>query len=148
MTTAKTKDDPTLHTRFISVVPLEKPGVLEFTAWEKATWMGIWMKPFNVKSEIAHLIFCDCPTARQITFRFLFLEGQAQLPVDPDEEWSAIGLPTWPTRRSFGTLWLSKNCFSKTEEPKRGRLPARQVETNPITEPPIEAPEEFDASIP
>ena len=145
---AKTKDDPSLHTRFISVCPLEKAGVIEFAAWENAKWLGIWMKPFNQKSEIAHLVFLDCPSARQVTFRFLFLEGQAPIPIDPDEDWSELGFQPWSTRRSFGTLWLSMNCFSKSTDLKRGRLPATTVKPMVITEPPISAPEELTASIP
>lgn len=144
----KKEDDPAQHMRFVSVVPLERPGVIEFAAWEKARWIGIWLKPFNVKTEIPHLVFLDCPTARQITFRFLVLEGQAPLPSDPDEDWTLMTIPVWQTRRSFATLWLSSNCFSKAEQPKRGLLEARAVEKRGIHEPDILAPEAEESYIP
>jgi hypothetical protein len=99
----KKEDDLLKHTRFISVVPLERPGVIEFGAWEKAKWLGVWLKPFNVKTTMPHLVFLDCPTTRQIIFRLLILEGQAPLPVDPNEDWTPFGIPAWQTRRSFGT---------------------------------------------
>jgi hypothetical protein len=145
---AKLKFDPASHSRFITVCPLERPGVIEFGAWENTVWLSIWMKPYNQKSEIAHLIFLDCPTARQITYRLLFLEGQAQLPIDAEEDWSILGVNAWSTRRSFGTLWISKNCFAKSLEPKRGRLVATTIETKPIVEPVLQAPEELTAQTP
>lgn len=144
----KTKADPAQHMRMISVVPLERPGVMEFSAWELARWLGIWMKPFNQKMEIPHLAFLDCPTARQITFRFLVLHGQAELPWEEKEEWSYLGLQVWPTRRSFGTLWLSNSCFSKKEEPDRGRLKARVVEKEALGEPDVKMEEEQELFIP
>lgn len=147
MATAK-KGDPAHHMRLISVVPLERAGVIEFSAWELTRWLGIWMKPFNQKMEIPHLAFLDCPTARQITFRLLVLEGQAELPYEEKEQWSFLDLGTWPTRRSFGTLWLSKGCSSKKEEPDRGRLEAREVKKEALGEPDVKMQEEVAAYIP
>jgi len=136
------------HMRFVSVVPLERPGVIEFPAWEKTRWLGIWLKPFNVKTTIPHLIFLDCPSARQVTWRLLILEGQAEFPADPTEDWSYLGLDAWSTRRSFATLWMSQHCQAKASELKRGMLVAREVTAAPITEPPLLAPEEQEAYLP
>lgn len=139
--------DQSKHMRLISVVPLERPGVIEFAAWEKVRWLGVWRKPFNVKTEIPHLVFLDCPTMRQMTWRLLVLEGQAPLPSDENEDWSELGF-LWHTRRSFATLWISNNCFPKKEEPKRGLLVATRVEPKGIHEPDVLAPEPEESYIP
>ena len=142
------RDEQARHMRMISVVPLERPGVIEFAAWDMVRWLGVWRKPFNVKTEIPHLVFLDCPTLRQMTWRLLVLEGQAPLPSDVDEEWSTLGLQVWQTKRSFATLWISNNCFSKTDEPKRGLLVATEVEARGIHEPDVLAPEPEEMYIP
>lgn len=145
---AKKKGDDALHMKYVSVVPMETAGVIEFRAWELAKWLGVWMKPFNQKTSIPHLVFLDSPSQRQITFRMLILEGQAEMPMDESEDWSPLGLEVWPTRRSFGTLWMSTHCYAKTAELRRGRLVAREVEAEAVSEPEIKAPEEEAAYIP
>jgi hypothetical protein len=135
--------------RFIHVVPLEKDGVIEFKAWEGARWLGIWKKPWNDRTTIPHLAFLDCPSGRQTTWRLLILEGQAQMPIDEKgEEWSYLGLQIWETRRSFGSLWMSTYCQSKSSEMKRGSLPARLVLPKALGKPAIEVPEEEELLAP
>jgi len=118
---------------FVRVIPLTQEGVVEFSAWEKAKWIGIWERPYNVKSTKPHLIFEDCPGARQITYRMLILHGQAQLPMD--EKWMPIPV-WWQTRKSFGTLWLNASAQKKTAEPERGKTPATMVEPDQLVEVP------------
>lgn len=121
------KPDPKLGMQFIQVVPLE-PGVLEFTAWEKALWLWIWEKPWQEKVSIPHLVYLDCPGGTQQIWRMLVLEGQAEMPVDEKEYWSPIQLG-WRTRRSFCTLWMSSLCMQrgKVTDEKRGSLVAKEV---------------------
>lgn len=131
---------------FIHVVPLERPGVIEFPAWELAKWVGIWQKPWNERTTIPHLVFLNCPSGRQVTFRMLILEGQAQMPIDPkgEEEWSLLGLPVWSTKRSFASLWMSNNCYAKSKDLKRGSLVATEVKPVAKRKPDILPPEEED----
>ena len=115
------KPEPPLTT-FVSVIPLEKPGIYEFKCWGKVKLLGVWMKPWNQRDRIPHLVFQDCPTSPdQVVKRILFLEGQAQLPIDESEKWVESGVQVFPTQRSFGTIWSSANTIMKTKEPKRGR---------------------------
>lgn len=145
---AKTKKDDSAGMKFISVVPLEKPGVIEFPAWENAKWLHVWQKPWNERTTIPHLVFYDCPSARQITYRMLILQGQAQMPIDAGgEEWSPLGLG-WETRRSFGTLWMSNYCYSKAAELQRGSLVAIEVEPKARFKPDVGAPLEEEAYVP
>lgn len=134
--------------KLIHVVPLETPGVVEFRAWEKAQWLWVWPKPFNGKTDIPHLVFLDCPGGRQVTWRMLFLEGQAELPIDENEDWAPLSGLGFRTRRSFGTLWMSQHCYAKANELKRGSLKARTVETKPVHEPEIKLEEEAEAYLP
>ena len=133
---------------YVSVVPLEKSGVIEFQAWVKTAWLGIWQKPWNERTTIPHLVFFDCPTEKQVTWRFLILDGQAQMPIDPEEEWRPLGLPVWQTRRSFSSIWISNACYSKKVDLPRGKLVARDVEKKVMAKPSIAAPEEDVAFAP
>ena len=145
-----TKRDDDGKMKFVSVVPLEKPGVIEFSAWTLAKWIGIWMKPWNERTFIPHLAFLDCPDARQVTWRMLILEGQAQMPIDENEIWSPMGVQVWSTRRSFGTLWMSNHCHARANEVelKRGDLPALTVEAKAIKTPDLQMAEEPEAYTP
>jgi hypothetical protein len=147
MTKTKDKDELKQHMRFISVVPIERPGVIEFQAWKKAQWLYVWMKPWNERQEIPHLAFLDCPTLDQVTYRMLALEGQAQIPIDEEEEWVPMSIG-WPTRRSFCTLWMSQHCYNRTKELRRGRAQARVVKAAPLHKPDLSMPEEEEAYIP
>jgi len=143
------KTEAPLGMRFVHVVPLERPGVIEFPAWELAKWLGLWMKPWNERTTIPHLVFLNCPSGRQITFRMLILEGQAQMPIDPGgEEWAWLGLPIWRTKRSFAGLWMSNYCQSKASELKRGSLVATEVEAKAKKTPNMLPPQEEELYAP
>jgi len=133
--------------KFVSVVPLERPGVIEFPAWELARWLYIWQKPWNNRTTIPHLVFLDCPAARQVTWRMLLLEGQAQLPLEEAEAWSPLSLG-WQTRRSFATLWCSSHCHAKSADLKRGSIVAREVEPKAIVKPDVTLPAEEEVYAP
>lgn len=117
---AKEKGDG-MH--FISVVPLER-GIVEFEAWENARWLGIWQRPYNIKTTRPYLIFENYPAGRQIIYRFLILEGLAALPTD--EKFSPLQF-VWQTRKSFASLWISTSCQGKRREPDRGATVAKEV---------------------
>ncbi len=145
----KTKKKVAEGMKFIHVVPLEKDGVIEFKAWEGAKWLGIWQKPWNERTTIPHLAFLDCPSGRQVTWRLLILQGQAQMPIDTaGEEWAYLGLQVWETRRSFATLWMSTYCHTKASELQRGSLAARLVLPKALGKPPIGIPEEEELMAP
>ena len=132
---------------FQSVVPLEKSGVIEFQAWERTQWLGIWQKPWNERTTIPHLVFYDCPTEKQVTWRFLILEGQSQMPIDEKEQWKWLGIDIWKTKRSFAGLWISQSCYAKKAELDRGKLVAREVEKKVTNPSPIAAPEVEEAFV-
>ena len=134
--------------QFIQVVPLEI-GVIEFIAWEKALWLAIWNKPHNQKSTIPHLAYLDTPGGRQQTWRILVLEGQAEMPMEEKEWWTPLNF-SFPTRRSFATVWMSSLCMQRKtiKEGDRGKLKAKEVKATPAGGPEFRAPEEVEAFAP
>lgn len=106
------------HTNFTRAVELPEAGVVEFEAWEKAKFVGVAPLYYNGKATAPHLIFEDCPTLQQVTYRFLVLQGEAAVPLE--ERWVVMGY-TWPTRKSFGTLFISPTPTprDKPTEPRK-----------------------------
>ena len=118
------------HTHYTRKIELPRKGVVEFRAYEKATFMGVWDKDYNGKSTTPHLILGDCPTKKQLTYRFLVLEGEAPLPLN--ERYVSMGF-VWGTKNSFGTLHMSADVDrsappkkAEEEEVKR-EIPTEQI---------------------
>lgn len=125
---------------FVRHVDVSEPGIIEFRAWKQAKFMGIWQKPHNEKTTKAHLVYVDCPGEAQITFRWLILEGLAEVP--HDEGWLPYGM-CWPTRKSFGTLYLNSGA-KKKGDPERGIREAREGKPSKMMMP-VDTPEEVMA---
>lgn len=107
---------------YVRAVDLSEPGIIEFTAWKNANFIGIWEKYHNGKVTKPHLVYVDCPGEAQITYRFLILEGMAEVP--HDEKWMPMQM-CWSTQRSFGTLYLNAGAKRKGD-PDRGIREARE----------------------
>jgi len=103
------------HTNFVRKIELPRSGNVEFKAWEKAKFIAVWMKDLNGRATTPHLILEDCPTRKQLTYRFLVVEGEAPLPLE--ERWVAMGM-AWSTRHSFGTIFMSADV-DRSKKPKK-----------------------------
>ena len=125
---------------FIRHMDISEPGIIEFHAWKNAKFMGIWQKPHNDKTTKAHLVYVDCPGEAQITYRFLILEGLAEVPID--ENWLPFN-ECWTTRKSFGTLYMNAGAKRKGD-PDRGLRQARQGQPSKMLMP-VDSPEEVYA---
>lgn len=105
------------HTNFVRAIDLPQKGEIEFKAWEKAKFINVEVKDFNGKSTTPILVLEDCPSRKQLTYRFLVLEGEAPLPIG--ERWIAMSF-TWRTKRSFGTLFMSVDV-DRNKKPTQAR---------------------------
>ena len=118
------------HTNYIRSIRVPDKGTFEFQAYEKATFIGVWQKDWNGRSTKPHLIIGDCPTKKQLTYRFLVTQGEAPMPIG--ERWVSMGF-VWGNRNSFGTLHMSADVNRKAP-PKKAKKEkkAREVVTERV----------------
>jgi len=109
----------------LKMIKLDGSGVIEYRAWSNMRFVNVWERSRTPTKSDPYMVFLDCPTARQITYRLFICEGHTMPP--EDEKWTLMTF-VWSTKRSFATLWMSTSCYKRTDQPKRGVTPARLVE--------------------